>query len=73
MFGLTPLGVVHTLISLVPVIAGAVALTRDRKITYGNSIGRLYVATTVFTCVTGFGSSTTAASSPRGRSWGSSR
>ena len=55
MFGLTSLGTVHTLISIVAVIAGIVALVRDGRITYGNTIGKWYVWTTVLTCVTGFG------------------
>lgn len=55
MFGLTQLGVVHTAISLVAVVAGAIALVRDRKISPGNTLGKIYIATTVLTCLTGFG------------------
>jgi uncharacterized membrane protein len=55
MFGLTPLGIIHTAISLVAVATGAIALIRDRKISWNNSVGRIYVITTVITCVTGFG------------------
>src|SRR6188474_532122 len=55
MFGLTYLGIVHTLISLVAVAAGAIALIRDGKITLENSIGKTYVITTVLVCLTGFG------------------
>ena len=55
MFGLTNLGIVHTLISLVAVAAGAIALIRDGKITWENSIGKTYVITTIIVCLTGFG------------------
>lgn len=54
MLGLTNLGVVHTAISLIAVGAGAVALIRDREITSRTRLGRLYVWTTVLTCLTGF-------------------
>jgi uncharacterized membrane protein len=55
MFGLTPLGIFHTVISLVAVGAGVIALLRDREITPRHGLGRLYVWTTVATCITGFG------------------
>jgi len=55
MFGLTPLGTVHTLISLVAVAAGAIALIRDGKISWKNAIGKTYVITTIMVCLTGFG------------------
>jgi hypothetical protein len=55
MFGLTPLGVIHTAISLIAVAAGLVALIRDREISPRNSLGKIYVLTTVITCLTGFG------------------
>jgi uncharacterized membrane protein len=55
MFGLTSLGVVHTAISLVAVIAGFIALARDGRISSSNGLGRLYVITTALTCLTGFG------------------
>ena len=54
-FGLTPLGVVHTLISLVAVAAGLIAFFRDKQITPTNLTGRIYIWTTVLTCLTGFG------------------
>ena len=54
-FGLTTLGVVHTLISLVAVVAGLIALLRDGQIVLGNRIGRTYTIATVLTCLTGFG------------------
>ena len=55
MFGLTPLGSVHTAISLIAVAAGLVALIRDRQIVWGNGLGKVYVIMTALTCLTGFG------------------
>ena len=55
MLGLTQLGIVHTAISLVAVVAGAIALIRDRKISPRNVVGKVYIVTTVLTCLTGFG------------------
>jgi len=55
MFGLTQLGIVHTLISIVAVIAGLIALVRDKEITLANTVGKVYVITTILTCLTGFG------------------
>jgi len=55
MFGLTPLGIFHTAISLIAVATGAIALIRDGKISWQNSLGKTYVITTVATCLTGFG------------------
>jgi len=55
MFGLTSLGVVHTVISLVAVAAGLVAFFRDKRIVATNTTGRVYIWATVLTCVTGFG------------------
>jgi uncharacterized membrane protein len=50
---LTPLGVVHTIISLIAVGAAIVALARDGRLAFGNRVGRVYVIATVLTCVTG--------------------
>lgn len=55
MLGLTTLGTFHTAISLVAVGAGITALVRDREISPRNRLGQVYVATTVITCLTGFG------------------
>ncbi len=55
MFGLTQLGIVHTAISLVAVFAGAIALFRDGRIAPRNLVGKVYIVTTVLTCLTGFG------------------
>lgn len=53
--GLTSLGIVHTAISLVALAAGALALIRHKEISWRTGLGRLYVWTTVLTCLTGFG------------------
>lgn len=55
MFGLTPLGTVHTAISLVALAAGLVALLSFGQISMRNRSGKVYVWTTVLTCLTGFG------------------
>jgi len=55
MFGLTPLGTVHTAISLVALAAGLIALLRDRAISPRNTLGQVYLWSTVLTCLTGFG------------------
>jgi hypothetical protein len=47
--GLTSLGIVHTVISLVAVAAGLIALIRDREISLRDRMGKLYVITTVLT------------------------
>ena len=54
MLGLTSLGIVHTAISLVAVAAGIIAFIRDKEITSRNGLGKLYIWTTVLTCLTGF-------------------
>lgn len=54
MTGLTPLGIVHTAISLIALGAGIVALVRDKEISAKNFVGNLYIWTTVLTCLTGF-------------------
>ena len=54
MSGLTTIGVVHTAISLVAVAAGIYAFFRDKEISPRNGLGRVYIWTTVFTCLTGF-------------------
>lgn len=55
MYGLTSLGVIHTLISLIAVALGAYALIRDGKITWDNTLGKAYVIATILVCLTGFG------------------
>lgn len=55
MFGLTSLGIVHTIISLFALAAGSIALIRDGKISWSNSIGKFYLIATILVCLTGFG------------------
>src|SRR5712664_1510259 len=55
MFGLTPLGVIHTAISLIAVATGLIALFRDKEISPRNGVGKIYVIATVLTCLTAFG------------------
>jgi len=55
MFGLTQLGLVHTAISLVAVATGIIAFLRFGRISPSNAVGRIYVITTVLTCLTVFG------------------
>jgi uncharacterized membrane protein len=54
-YGLTPLGVFHTAVSLVAVATGAFALIRDKEITWDNTVGKAYVIMTIIVCATGFG------------------
>ena len=55
MLGLTSLGIVHTAISLVAVIAGARQLIREGAISPERTAGKVYVWFTIATCLTGFG------------------
>jgi uncharacterized membrane protein len=55
MFGLTPLGAIHTAISLVALVAGVIALVRDKEIVAQSTLGKTYIWATVLTCLTGFG------------------
>jgi len=52
---LTPLGTFHTLISLIAVVAGFISLFRYKDISLRNTVGKVYVLTTIIVCVTGFG------------------
>jgi hypothetical protein len=54
-YGLTYLGVIHTLISLVAVFAALIAFVRDKRIVPESTLGKTYIWTTVLTCLTGFG------------------
>ena len=49
---LTPLGVFHTLVSLVAIVAGIVALARD-KVVILNWPGRVFLTATALTAATG--------------------
>jgi uncharacterized membrane protein len=55
MFGLTPLGAVHTAISLIALVAGFVALWRYKEISTGTFSGQTFVGGTVLSCLTGLG------------------
>jgi uncharacterized membrane protein len=50
---LTPLGVFHTVVSVVAILAGAIALSRDGHVSPRSGIGRLYIGALVITCLTG--------------------
>src|SRR4051812_245739 len=54
MLGLNPFGEFHTAISVVAVLAGLLALLRDKTISPRNVTGKIYIGATVITCVTGF-------------------
>ncbi|WP_202843430.1 hypothetical protein [Luteimonas saliphila] len=54
MFGITPFGLLHTLISCVSLGAGLYGLWRYGELSYRNRNGKLYVWGTVAACVTGF-------------------
>lgn len=53
MFGLTPLGTIHTFISLVALAAGIACLLRSGRIGNDTRMGRTYIWATVATCLTG--------------------
>lgn len=55
MFGLTPLGLVHTGISLVALWAGYQSLLVRGAIAPRQRLGQVYLWATVLTCLTGFG------------------
>jgi uncharacterized membrane protein len=51
--GLTPFGVFHTAVSILPIGFGLYALVRDGKIDPRNGLGQLYVLTMLVGCITG--------------------
>lgn len=53
MLGLTPLGALHTAISLIAIASGVWALVRDKEIVPANRLGKFYLATTALTAATG--------------------
>ena len=55
MFGLTPLGTIHTAISLVALVAGALALWREKEINTRSLAGQVFVGATALSCLSGFG------------------
>ncbi|HVU54156.1 MAG TPA: hypothetical protein VHD83_03835 [Puia sp.] len=52
--GISPFGMVHTIISLVAVCWGLFSLIRYGAISWNNAVGRTYVYATILTCLTGF-------------------
>lgn len=52
---ITALGTAHTAIALVALLAAFISLGRTGLLAWDSRLGRLYVITTVLTCVTGFG------------------
>ena len=55
MFGLTQLGIFHTAISLIALVSGIVSLIKNGEISWKNLVGKIYVITTIVSCVNGFG------------------
>jgi uncharacterized membrane protein len=51
----TPFGAFHTVIGLIAVIAGVTALVRYKEISARFLAGKIYIAMTILTCLTGFG------------------
>lgn len=52
---LTPLGTFHTAVSLAALLSGLASFIRYRGISPLTSLGKIYIWTTVITCLTGFG------------------
>jgi hypothetical protein len=55
MLGLSSFGIFHTVISLVALVAGFVALFLHKEISPRTRSGLIYVLMTVLSCLTGFG------------------
>lgn len=55
MFGLTILGIFHTVISLIAVVCGAISLVKYHEISSKSIVGKIYIYTTIIVCITGFG------------------
>lgn len=53
MLGITPFGMLHTLISLVSLFAGLYALARWKEIRWSRPSGKLFVPFTAASCITG--------------------
>jgi uncharacterized membrane protein len=51
----TPFGAFHTVIAVVAVVAGLVALVRYVEISPRSLAGKIYIVATILTCLTGFG------------------
>jgi hypothetical protein len=52
---MTPFGAFHTVIGLIAVVAGFTALIRYLEISPRSLAGKVYIAATILTCLTGFG------------------
>jgi hypothetical protein len=52
---LSPLGLFHTAVSILPIGFGLLAFFRDGKIDPKNTVGKLYLGTMLITCVTALG------------------
>lgn len=55
MFGLTPLGTLHTAISLVALAAGVIALSRNRAISSRGVADQVFIGGTILSCLSGLG------------------
>ena len=44
----------HTVIGIIAVVAGVVALVRNKEISPRSRAGQIYIVATIFTCLTGF-------------------
>ena len=55
MLGLTPLGTLHTAISLIALLAGALALWSNREINSRTVAGQVFLGGTVLSCLSGLG------------------
>lgn len=55
LFNLSVLGAIHTVIGLIALGAGYLELARRQRISWQTTAGKVYVVTTVLTCLTGFG------------------
>jgi hypothetical protein len=52
---MTPFGAFHTVIGVIAVVAGLTALIRYAEISPRSLAGKIYIAATILTCLTGFG------------------
>jgi uncharacterized membrane protein len=55
MLGLTPLGTLHTAISLMALLAGIVALWRNKAIDSRGVAGQVFIGGTILSCLSGLG------------------
>jgi hypothetical protein len=61
---ISTLGAIHTIISLVPLVAGANSLIRDRRIDPATASGKLYLGSLTLSVLTAFGLSSTGGINP---------